>query len=207
MTNPNSRLEAFADGVFAIALTLLIIEIKIPHVHDIHSNKELWMAFAHSWPSWFAFMFSFVTILISWVNHSHISILIDKSSHQFTYANGLLLFSVIVLPFPTAAVAEFLLTDFAQPAITLYCGTSLLNNIAWNILQYASLHPKPIYKHQVILEKVTKNGIYMKAGFVVYSIAFLLSFWYPFLAFGIIGSSYLGWLIIGIAIKEEKMTT
>ena len=65
MENPNYRLEAFSDGVFAIALTLLIIEIKIPEVESVHTNKELWKAFAHNWPSWLAFFVSFITILIS----------------------------------------------------------------------------------------------------------------------------------------------
>src|ERR1035437_1557916 len=101
--NPNSRLEAFCDGVFAIALTLLIIEIKVPSIENVHSKEELWKAFAHEWPSWMAFLLSFITILICWVNHSHAFKLIDKSSTKFTYANGFLLLSIIILPFPTAA--------------------------------------------------------------------------------------------------------
>ena len=79
-TNPNSRLEAFCDGVFAIAITLLIIEIKVPPISSVHTRGELWMAFAHDLPAWFAFLLSFSFILISWVNHSHVFKLIGRSS-------------------------------------------------------------------------------------------------------------------------------
>ena len=76
-TNPNSRLEAFCDGVFAIALTLLIIDIKIPSTTEIHTNAEFWLALKHMLPSIFAFILSFVIILISWVNH-HASLKIGQ---------------------------------------------------------------------------------------------------------------------------------
>src|SRR4026208_2217495 len=107
MESPAVRLEAFSDGVFAIAITLLIIEIKIPSIEDVHTKKELWAAFTHAWPSWLAFLTSFITILISWVSHAYGFKLITKTSSKFTYANGLLLLSIVVMPFPTAAVAEF----------------------------------------------------------------------------------------------------
>ena len=68
-TNPNSRLEAFCDGVFAIALTLLIIDIKILPTIEINSNADFWLALKHIVPSVLAFVLSFTIILITWVNH------------------------------------------------------------------------------------------------------------------------------------------
>ena len=67
--NSNARLEAFCDGVFAIALTLLIIDIKIPSTQNIKTTDEFWLALKHLTPSVFAFLLSFITILITWVNH------------------------------------------------------------------------------------------------------------------------------------------
>ena len=205
-SNPNSRLEAFSDGVFAIALTLLIIEIKIPSLESVHSKTELWTAFAKAWPSWFAFLVSFITILISWVNHSHALELIDKSSAKFTYTNGLLLLAIIILPFPTAAVAEYIQTDYAQPAITFYCAVALLNNIAWLVIWHSFSYPQSLYKSGITLKQIKNNSSYTKVGFGLYSFILVLSFWFPISAFTIIGLSYIAWLILGISIKETKMT-
>src|SRR5882672_9596606 len=68
-THVNSRLEAFCDGVFAIALTLLIIDIKIPASTRVDTTQHLWHALKDLTPSIFAFLLSFAIILITWVNH------------------------------------------------------------------------------------------------------------------------------------------
>lgn len=117
----NTRLEAFCDGVFAIAITLLILELKIPPVSSIHSIREFWLQLLHDWPSWFGFTLTFCLILIAWVNHHFIFTLLDKTSPQFIYANGFMLFTVVVFPYLTGLMAEYFKTPFAQPAITLYC--------------------------------------------------------------------------------------
>src|SRR5438105_2800529 len=117
MENPNYRLEAFSDGVFAIALTLLIIEVKIPAMAGVHTKKALWNAFIGNWPSWLAFHVSFITVLISWVAHFHAFKLIGKSTNKLLYANGLLLLTIVTLPFFTAALAQFIQTELAGPAI------------------------------------------------------------------------------------------
>ena len=98
--NPNVRLETFCDGVFAIALTLLIIDIKIPSTENISTTAELWLALEHLAPSIFAFLLSFIVILITWVNHHAALGLVHKSSPHFIYANGLLLLTVVFVPFP-----------------------------------------------------------------------------------------------------------
>src|SRR5947207_11469063 len=113
--HPNTRLEAFCDGVFAIALTLLILDIKIPSAEGIGTTRELWLALRHLGPSVFAFVLSFVIILISWVNHHRFFRLLNKSSAPFVYANGFLLLTIVFMPFPTALLGEYLLTDHAAP--------------------------------------------------------------------------------------------
>ncbi|MCX6351927.1 MAG: TMEM175 family protein [Bacteroidetes bacterium] len=206
MRNPNTRLEAFCDGVFAIALTLLIIEIKVPSIEYIHSKKELIDAFVHQWPSWGAFLMSFITIFISWNNHAHAFKLIEKTSPHFIFANGLLLLSVAILPFPTAAVAEYIQTDYAQPAVTFYCGISVLNNISWLLLGIAS---RPLYKSSVKKHLFDKNMQAVMMGTALYCFTFALSFWLPITAFIIIALSFIAWLILGITIpgmmEEEEV--
>jgi uncharacterized membrane protein len=209
-TNSNSRLEAFCDGVFAIAITLLIIEIKIPPINSVHTRAELWMAFAHELPAWFAFLLSFTFILISWVNHSHTFQLVGKSSSKFTYANGLLLLSVVLVPFITAAVAEYICateSGLAQPAIVLYCAVILLNNIAWNLVLYTCIFSESLLKSGVNFKNIKKQALYTRYGFVLYSFIFSLSFWFPLSAFTIMSLSVVMWLIQGIVIKKENMIT
>ena len=79
---PNSRLETFCDGVFAIALTLLIIEVRLPATERITSTAAFWRALAHIAPSVLAFLLSFTVILIAWVNHHAAMRLINKSSSR-----------------------------------------------------------------------------------------------------------------------------
>jgi uncharacterized membrane protein len=205
MENPNYRLETFSDAVFAIALTLLIIEIKIPPVESVHTNKELWYAFGRDWPSWLAFFVSFITILISWVSHDHIFKLIEKSTNKLIYANALLLLCIVTMPFFTTVLAEYIKTDLAGPAVTLYCGFSILLTISWIATQYATLHPASLYKPHVDLKKVKRIFKYTKLGLVLNIITTLLSFWFPITAFVIIALLYIVWLVIGTSIKEEKM--
>src|SRR5437773_1721904 len=94
-TNLNTRIEAFSDGVFAIALTLLIIDIKLPANVAIHSNADFWLALNDIAPSIFAFILSFTIIYITWVNHHNSFKLVNKSSPSSIYANGLLLLTVV----------------------------------------------------------------------------------------------------------------
>lgn len=205
MENPNYRLEAFSDGVFAIALTILIIEIKIPQVESVHTNKELWNAFARSWPSWLAFFVSFITILISWVAHAHAFKLIGKSTNKLIYANALLLLSIITLPFFTNVLAEYIKTDLAGPAITLYCGISIVLSISWIFIEHAALYPVSLCKSGLDFKKAKRLFTYTKLGLVFYAFTFLLSFWFPITAFVIVALLYVAWLVMGISLKEEKM--
>lgn len=118
--NINSRLEAFGDGVFAIALSLLIIDIKIPSSAAINNTADFWLALKHITPSLFAFLLSFVIIFITWVNHHNGLKLVNKSSASFMYANGFLLLTVVFIPFPTSLLGEYLFTDHSAPAVILY---------------------------------------------------------------------------------------
>ncbi len=124
----NQRLEMFCDGVFAIAITLLILEIKIPPIDSVHSLEDVWNAVGHLWPSFFAFSLSFIIIFIAWTGHHNLLQAVNKTSSQFQFANGYFMFTIILMPFSTAFMAEYLHTPYAQPAIFIYCLNALLHN-------------------------------------------------------------------------------
>src|SRR6185369_11345907 len=142
----NARLEAFCDGVFAIAITLLILEIKIPPVGSLHSISEFWHRLLEDWPSWFGFALSFIIILVSWVNHHDVFKMISKTSSRFIYANGFMLFTIVVIPFSTGLMSEYLGTDLAQPAVTVYCFSILIHNVSWNFFGMTAMRPASLFK-------------------------------------------------------------
>jgi TMEM175 potassium channel family protein len=130
-----SRLEAFSDGVFAIAITLLVLELKVPHAE---SKAALASELAAEWPSYFAFVSSFATILVMWVHHHMIFRLVRHSDTRLLFANGLLLMLVTSVPFPTALLAEYLTTPAAPTAVTVYAGVFVGIAIAFHVVIMAA---------------------------------------------------------------------
>ena len=107
--NETARLEAFSDGVFAIAITLLVLElIQILHVQKTESLFEFCI---HHWQPFFAFLIGFLTILICWINHHHVFTFIRKTDSRLPWVNGFVLLMITFTPFPTAILAEFLETE------------------------------------------------------------------------------------------------
>src|SRR5215510_1842501 len=175
-SHPNTRLEAFCDGVFAIALTLLIIDIKIPASEEIRTSRELWLALKHLGPSIFAFVLSFVVILITWLNHHRFFKQVNNSSAPFVYANGLLLLSVVFMPFPTAMLGEYLLTDHAAPAVVTYNAVTVVQAIAWILVGKAAMRLAKDERAALLLREGQRNGY---SALVVYSLLALVAFWFP----------------------------
>lgn len=201
-TNPNARLEAFCDGVFAIALTLLIIDIKIPATAEINTTAEFWMALKHIVPSVSAFILSFVIIFITWVNHHAALKLGNKSSATFIYANGLLLITVVFLPFPTALLGEYILTDHAAPAVILYNSTLALQAVGW-ILLNKSVAQGHLYKSEKAAETIRKSTKFGYAALILYTLFAIVAIWFPLTIAIITILTWVFWLVWGINIKHD----
>jgi uncharacterized membrane protein len=174
--HPNTRLETFCDGVFAIALTLLVIDIRIPASEEIATTRELWRALGHLGPSIVAFVLSFAIILITWVNHHRFFRLVDKSSGPFVYANGFLLLTVVFMPFPTALVGEYLLTDHAAPAVVIYNSVTAVQSVGWILVTGAALRLAKDEKSAVLVREARRNGYF---ALLVYSLLALIAVWFP----------------------------
>jgi uncharacterized membrane protein len=135
------RVEAFSDGVIAIAVTLLILEIKVPRVAEL-SSASLLAKLLGLWPSFVAFVTSFGTILVMWVNHHRIFRLVRTTDYPFLYWNGFLLLAITFVPFPTALLAEHLAGPEATTATAFYAETFVVNALAFNGLwRYLRKHP------------------------------------------------------------------
>lgn len=127
-----TRLETFSDGVFAIAATLLVLELSVS------STEPLGHELLHIWPQYLAYITSFVTIGIIWMNHHHTVSLIARSDRTLLFLNNLLLLTIAFLPFPTKLVGDHLRGEGEQAAALAYAGTlvvmAILHQVWW---QYA----------------------------------------------------------------------
>jgi uncharacterized membrane protein len=130
-----ARLEAFSDGVFAIAITLLILEIKVPGASEIRELGGLWAALAQRWPSYVGYVLSFLIIGIMWANHHALFEYIRRVDGPLILANLLLVMGVGFLPFPTAVLAQHLADPAARTQATAFYGATLIfTSITYNIL-------------------------------------------------------------------------
>lgn len=194
----DERLEFFCDAVFAIALTLLIIDIRIPPSARIETSADLWRAFAHLGPSIFAFVLSFVVIFITWVNHYTTWQLVERSSYRFVYANGLLLLSVVFIPFPTALLGETLPTGHATPAVVLYSAVCAFQAVGWNLMTRVALKPERLTRDESSRLLMLERHRYSYFAFVLYSACAVVALWIPKTIAVFIGATWVIWLIVGL---------
>jgi uncharacterized membrane protein len=130
-----TRMETFTDGVFAIAATLLVLEISIDSAH----THNLGSALLHLWPSYLAYVTSFITIGIIWMNHHTCVETISRVDRPFLFLNLLLLMTVSFLPFPTRLVADYLQRPGEQTAVYAYAATFVVMAVVYNLWwRYAS---------------------------------------------------------------------
>jgi len=134
---PTRRLEAFSDGVFAIAITLLVLEIGVPRPAGQNLGHEL----ADQWPSYLAYVVSFLVIGIIWMNHHAVIDHLRQADRPLMALNLFLLLWIGLIPWPTRLVAEYM-RDGGEPervAALVYAGTMTMMGVAFGLLwRYAS---------------------------------------------------------------------
>jgi uncharacterized membrane protein len=131
-----ARVEAFSDGVFAIAITLLVLEIRLPPAAEIEHAGGLAQALLALWPSYAAYVVSFVVVGIMWANHHEVIRLLARVDHGLIVWNLLLLMSLSFTPFPTAVMAEHLPHGNwdRNVAVAFYCGAFTLTAFFYALL-------------------------------------------------------------------------
>jgi len=201
--NPNARLETFCDGVFAIAMTLLIIDIKIPSTVSVTNTDHFWLALKNLTPSILAFLLSFTVIFITWVNHHSNLTLISKTSTSFIYSNGLLLLTVVFVPFPTSLLGEYLFTDHSAPAVILYDGTLGLQALGWIFLCTSSIKDQ-LTKSETSNMIMAANRKFGYFAFALYSLCAIIAFWLPLVIAIITIVSWIFWLAYGLSIRRRQ---
>jgi uncharacterized membrane protein len=127
-----NRLEAFSDGVLAVAITLLVLNIGVP---DPHTTKNLLDALRTQWPAYAAYAISFMTIGIIWINHHVMISRLRQADHTILTLNLLLLLSIGVLPFSTDLAASYLKEGHGDHlAVGVYSASFLVMSIFFALL-------------------------------------------------------------------------
>ncbi|HEX3641828.1 MAG TPA: TMEM175 family protein [Ktedonobacteraceae bacterium] len=184
------RLEAFSDGIFAIAITLLALNLQVPVLTTI-TPHTLVAALGAKWPTYLTFMFSFVTLLIAWVYHHRLLQWVEHAETGLLFLNGMLLLIVSAVPFPTALLGAYLTTPAASVASAIYAGYIAVLNFTYNLLwwvvvrQHCRNHPSGW--------RPPTNMILSFLGFPCYLVALLIAFWSPVASLIICGTLWVVW--------------
>jgi uncharacterized membrane protein len=170
-----ARLETFSDGVFAIAATLLILEVKLPGHGSVSHDL------VHAWPSYVAYAISFLTIGIIWVNHHTVMEQIGRVDRTFLFINVIFLMTVAFSPFPTRVVAEHL-REGSKSAAFAYGLTFTLMAISYGVMWfYAAIGRRLIAEDadQRVISGISRS---FAPGSLIYGAATLSSLLSAYLA-------------------------
>ena len=177
---PTERLKAFSDGVIAIIITIMVLELKAPRGDD-------WSALAHLTPAFLSYVLSFVYVAIYWNNHHHLLHASRRVDSSILWANMHLLFWLSLIPFATAWMGE---NQFARLPTALYGVALLMPAIAYSILQTALVRqqgPEPA--------RALGRDIKGKISPLLYAGAIVFAFVIPWVSYGIFVLVALMWLV------------
>lgn len=162
-----SRIEAFSDGVIAIILTIMVLELKVP-------GSSNWAEVAHLYPLFISYVISYIFIVIYWVNHHHLLQTVSTLTTRILWKNAILLFFLSLIPWATAFMGE---NQFERNTVIVYTVLCFLTATAFSFLS------KAIYEGGVSDEKI-KNVLASskskeRISQVMYLLAIVFSFTYP----------------------------
>ncbi|WP_415327831.1 TMEM175 family protein [Chryseobacterium sp. MMS23-Vi53] len=195
MEKETGRMEGFSDGVFAIAITLLVLDLHVPDENSIKKGSDLIIFLKNQWPAFLAFVLSFFSIFIMWVNHHKIFKQIYRRNSAITFANGLILFLVSAVSYPTALLARYFDGEASSIVVAIYTGIFVLINISYNLLWYLASKNKELLRPgitNIAIKKIHNNYLY---GLPIYLTALILSFWIPTISLIIILGLWIYWAV------------
>ena len=193
-----NRVEAFSDGIFAIIVTLLVLEIKVPHIHETNSANELTHALLGLLPKFFSWIISFFTVAVIWVNHHRIFKQLKQLDNGIFWWNAVLLLWTSFIPFPTAVLGDY---PDNLISIVLYGFVMSLMALSFTLMRlYAIRNPQVLESSVNINAFKTGTRYSLLFGPVMYLSGVALEFLNPFLAFAV----YLGIPVYFIFSENKK---
>lgn len=179
----SSRLEAFSDGVFAIAATLLVLELRVPA-----DSPDLVASLRDLWPAYAAYLVSFLTIGIIWVSHHTLLEHCRRVDRRFLYLNLLLLVSVGIVPFPTSLVDRYILSErWATAALVVYGLGGLLISFAFAGVFFYATHDGRLVGDLATARRIRRDGRFFPIGLGAYTLGIVLAFVTPIASLAVYG--------------------
>jgi len=169
-----NRVEAFSDGVLAVIITLLVLDIKIPPGH--RSEAELWRAIAALFPILIAWIVSFAFILTFWVNHHYFFSSLAKVDRGLLWLNGLFVLCVALIPFPTALVGEY---PGQTPPLALLSAVMMLTALSFSWMRYYASFQAHLIRAPLSPARAKRAMIQSIAAPTLYALAIGMSFVWP----------------------------
>lgn len=178
------RLEALSDGVFAIAMTLLILGVPVPLRNELKPGMTLLglMFGSYRWLSMVTYAISFTTILVMWVNHHSMFQFLARIDRGFAFINGALLMLIVFVNYPTALVANFAGTPEATLAAVTYSTTLAVTAILYNALWRWASSGRRLLARDVVQDEVALITRQYRIGPLLYLLALGLAFVSPWLS-------------------------
>jgi uncharacterized membrane protein len=176
VASETGRIEAFSDGVFAIAITLLVLDVHVPLRGDL-SNQSLWSALGDRWTNYLSFLMSFLIVAVVWANHRTMFIFIRRADHALVVLNTLLLLNVVTLPFCAALLGEYIdVPRERQTALIIYTGALVVGGIFYNALWRHAAHDHRLLHPDIDPQLIRRlSGRYLM-GPILYTVALGLAF-------------------------------
>ena len=176
-----NRVEAFSDGIFAIIITLLVLEIKVPHIEETHSPAELQKALLGLLPKVISWIISFFTIAVIWVNHHKIFKQVKILDAGIFWWNAMLLLWSSFIPFPTAVLGDY---PDNKTSIVLYGVVMALMAASFSMMRFYILRKPSLLEESVDLQMFRK-GSFMSVLFgpAMYMTGVVFGILHPYLAF------------------------
>ena len=175
------RIEAFSDGVIAIVVTLLILEIRIPEIHQL-TNAAALSALIPVIPKLISFAVSFITVAIFWVNHHHFFHPIEKSDGELLWFNNHLLFWLTVIPFVTAFIGDY---PTIPLIVALYGFVLFMAALAFTLMSYHVFFRCELLPERISMATRKKQFKRSLFGVFLYGSSVIVAFIHPYLALAI----------------------
>jgi uncharacterized membrane protein len=201
MERQTSRIEAFSDGIFGVAITLLAIEIGIKE-YEGANNSNLWQKILERWPEYFSYFNSFATVLLIWMGHNKIFKQLKAANHWIILANGLVLLIVVLFPYPTKTVGTFIGTAAENTAVAFYTGFTgtitismlILNTVIW-------YHKKLLVNQEKGIAFLTDMMRGQVVGILSYGLITICAFYYSRLALVL---TFIMWVFWAFATRDNE---
>ncbi len=168
------RVESFSDGVFSVAITLLILNIVSPT--HLLTDSDLLRYLGSQWPAYLAYITSFATIGVMWINHHRLFTHIKLIDVNLMGLNLLLMLIIVAIPFPTGLMAQYLLRTDQHVAAILYNGMNVVLALCFNLLWRYATHENRLLGNKIDTKEVQAIHDQYRFGPLFYLVTMLIAF-------------------------------